>query len=115
MANFPNSQDNAAGAIPVYLAAPAGAGATPSNITTNGNTLVKTGKGVFQGLSVNTAGTTSTATVFDGTNATGTKIGTFSTTAQGGPVLPAAGIRFSTGLFVVTTGGAAADITVAFS
>lgn len=112
---FPNSQSNPQSATPVWIASPSWAGATPKNITTNVGTLVKTGPGVFQGLSVNTAGTTSTATVYDGIDNTGTKIGTYSTTAQGGPNLPLAGISFTTGLYVVTAGAAAADITVSFS
>jgi hypothetical protein len=87
---------------------------TPDNITISTSTLVKTGAGTFLGLSVNTIGTTSTATVYDGTSAGGTKIGTYSTVLQGGPNIPAGGIAFSTGLFVVTAGAAAADITVVY-
>lgn len=119
MTGFPNSQSNPAAATPVWIAPPPAAsgvtaGAKFSNITTNASTQVKTGAGTFLGLSVNTAGTTSTATVYDGTSTAGAKIGTFSTVAQGGPAIPASGYAFTTGLFVVTAGGAAADITVAY-
>lgn len=115
-----SNQSNPANALPVYLAnPPAGsgitAGATPHNIVANGNNLLKTGSGTLYGISVNTGGTTSTATVYDGLDAGGTKIGTFSTVDQGGPVLPARGLAFVVGLFVVTAGAVAADITVSFA
>jgi hypothetical protein len=114
MTVYPNSQSNPASAIPVWIAAFPGGGALSKNITTNASTLVKTGAGTFFGLSVNTAGTTSTATVYDGTSTAGVKLGTFSTVAQGGPSIPASGLAFTVGLFVVTAGGATADITVAY-
>jgi hypothetical protein len=60
---FPNDQGNPAGAIPVW-----NAGSNFLNIPTNVYTQVKTGPGVLSGLSVNTAGTTSSATVYDGTS-----------------------------------------------
>jgi hypothetical protein len=89
-------------------------GGTPVNITTSTSTLVKTGAGVFLGLSVNTGQAGDTVTVYDGLTAGGTKIGTYSSAAVGGPTLPSGGIAFSTGLFVVTTGGTPADITVSY-
>jgi hypothetical protein len=84
---------------------------TSQNITTNATTTVKTGAGTFAGLSINTAGATSTATVYDNTAGSGTKLGTFSTTAQG--YIPV-NIPFATGLTVVTAGGTPADITVVY-
>ncbi len=89
-------------------------GASVSNITTSTSTTVKSGAGVFLGLSVNTGQSGDTVTVYDGLSAGGTKIGTYSSAAVGGPVLPPGGIAFSTGLFVVTVGGTPADITVSF-
>lgn len=111
---YPNKQSNPAAAIPVWLApAPAGAGLQVQNIPTSTGTLVKTGAGTFVGLSVNTAGTTSTAKIYDGIDNTGTLLGTFSTTAPGSN-FPAGGWPFAIGLFVVTAGGAAADVTVSY-
>lgn len=80
-----------------------------TRITTNTNTVIKTGKGVFSGISVNTAGATSTATVYDNTTCTGTIIGTFSTLAQ---VVLNVGAIATTGICVTTAGGTPADITV---
>lgn len=53
-------------------------GSTPSvpggvdfeNLTTNGNFQIKTGAGVAEGVTVNTAGTTSTVALYDGDSAT---------------------------------------------
>lgn len=80
-----------------------------TRITTNANTVIKTTKGVFTGISVNTAGVTSSATVYDNTTCTGTVIGTFSTLAQ--VVLNVNAIA-NTGICVTTAGGTPADITV---
>jgi hypothetical protein len=85
------------------------AGASHTNITTNTDTVVKASPGTFIGLIVNTAGTTSTATVYDNTACSGTKIGTFATTAA---VALSFGVSASTGICVTTAGGAAADITI---
>ena len=72
-------------------------------------TAVKASAGVLGGISINTAGVTSTATLYEGTSTGGTKLATISTTAQGSLSY---GIAFSTGLFMVLTGAAPADITV---
>lgn len=64
MIGYPNDQANPAGALPVWLAPPL-AGAT-LNITTDAHTQVKNSAGVFSGLTVNTAGTASTAKAYDG-------------------------------------------------
>lgn len=114
MAGFANAQNNPAGAIPVWVApTPAGSGQATKNITTNTGTLVKTGAGSFVGLSINTAGTASTAAVYDGTSASGTLLGTISTTAQD-TIFPPGGWAYATGLFIETAGSAAADITVTY-
>lgn len=89
-------------------------GASFNNITTSTSTTVKSGAGVFLGLSVNTGQAGDTATVYDGLSAGGTKIGTYSSAAVGGPALPGGGIAFSAGLFVVTSGVTPADITVSY-
>jgi hypothetical protein len=92
--------------LPVFQA-----GSTAVNIATNTNTVIKASPGTFVGLVVNTAGTTSTATVYDNTACSGTVIGTFSTTAQAALNF---GIAATTGICVTTAGGAAADITILY-
>ncbi|HEX5508936.1 MAG TPA: hypothetical protein VFX37_10575 [Pseudolabrys sp.] len=84
-------------------------GSSYTNITTNASTVIKAAPGTFLGIVVNTAGTTSTATVFDNTTCTGSKIGTFSTTAVSSLTF---GISAATGICVTTAGSAAADITI---
>jgi hypothetical protein len=109
---YPNSQSNPAAATPVWLAPPPGA--KSKNITTATNTLVKTGSGVFLGITVNTPHAGATATVYDGTDATGTLLGTFALTTAGGITVAAGGSIFTTGLYVVTAGATPADVTVAY-
>ncbi len=77
----------------------------------NTGVQVKSGAGVLTGIVVNTGGTTSTLTLYDGTSALGTKIGTFATTTQG---FVGMNIQFSTGLFAVLAGAAAADVTIQY-
>ena len=77
----------------------------------NAGQQVKSGSGCFRGFSVNTAGTTSTLAVYDGTSAAGTKLGTWSTLAQAN--FGGLNLMFTTGLFVVTT-GTVADLTIQF-
>ena len=77
----------------------------------NAGDQVKTGAGLLQGLTINTGGTTSSATLYDGTSTSGTKLATVATTALGSLTF---NIAFTTGLFVVLAGGAAADVTVTY-
>jgi hypothetical protein len=90
-------------------------GAATANITTATSTLVHTGAGTFLGISVNTAHSGAQAVVYDGTDDTGAVLGTFALTTQGPINTPGAGLPFTTGLFVVTTGGTPADITVSYA
>lgn len=116
MTDYPNRQNNPAAAIPVYIVAGNPfAGASHKNYAANtaGN-LVKAGQGVFYGLTINTAGVGSTATIYDGPDTGGVKIGTYSTTAQGAVALPP-GFTFTSGLFVVLAGGTPADVTIAYA
>lgn len=86
-------------------------GGTAANITTNTTTTVKTGAGVLNSISINTKGASSnTATIYDNTAGSGTKLGTIDTTAAIGQINY--GIAFSTGLTIVTATGTAADLTV---
>jgi len=107
-----NTTTNPANAIPVWIApAP---GSQGKNITTATNTQVKTGSGVFLGMTVNTAHAGATATVYDGTDNTGVLLGTFALTSAGPITEAAGGLPFTTGLFVVTAGGTPADVTIQY-
>lgn len=84
-----------------------------SNITTNTTTTVKSGAGVVHTICINTKGATAnTATVYDNTAASGTKLGTIDTTTGVGCMTYNA--AFGTGLTVVTAAGTAADMTVTY-
>lgn len=88
------------------------AGALSKNYAANNaGDQVATGKGTFVAINVNTAGTTSSVTLYDGTSTSGKLLGKFSTLAVG-QVL--AGLDFETGLFAVLAGGAAADVTISY-
>lgn len=83
------------------------------NITANGSTTVKSGTGVLHALYINSKGLEgNTATVYDSTTGSGTKIGTIDTTSLQGAFLQ--NITFVTGLTIVTANGVPADITVAY-
>lgn len=89
------------------------AGQSFTNITTNTDTNVKASAGTFVGLIVNTAGTGSTAAIYndaDGTCSSGL-IGTFSTTAQASLTINASA---TVGICVTTAGAGAADITILY-
>jgi hypothetical protein len=82
------------------------------NITTAATTTVKASPGTLGGISVNTSQSGASAVVYDNTAASGTKIGTFALTAAGMLADVPAGVAFTTGLTIVTSGSTAADITV---
>lgn len=77
---------------------------------TAGDQIV-TGPGTLTGINVNTAGLTSSVTLYDGTSTAGKKLGAWSTLALRETVL---NLSYSTGLFAVVAGGTPADITVAY-
>jgi len=83
-----------------------------NNITTNATTTVKSGAGILHLITVNTKGTATTATLYDNTAGSGTKIGTLNTTFADATFTYDVG--FSTGLTVVTAGTTAADLTVSY-
>jgi hypothetical protein len=85
-----------------------GGGASFSNIT-SGTTTIKTGAGILQQLIVNNPGTTVTATIYDNTAGSGTKIGTVLLVAG---MSLSYGIAFSNGLTVVLSG--ACDLTISY-
>jgi hypothetical protein len=80
-----------------------------TNIATNATTVIASTAGSLCRITVNKVGTTSTATVYDNSAASGTIIATLSTVAVGTLHYMC---RYSTGLTIVTAGAAAADITV---
>lgn len=85
-------------------------GNTYTNITTATTTTVKSGAGVLHTICVNSLGTVaSTATVYDNTAGSGTKIGTLNTLALLG--CQTYDVSFATGLTIVTTGTIAPDLT----
>ena len=109
---IPTGQGNSCQVVGLSNALPVTqAGAAFNNITTNADTVVKSGAGTFVGLTVNTAGTGSTAKVYDNTACSGTVVATFSTAALA-TWLP--GVAVSTGICVTTAGAGAANITVLY-
>jgi hypothetical protein len=84
-----------------------------SNLSANGTTTVKSGAGLLHSLCINTKGATgNTATLYDNTSGSGTKIATIDTTAQVQTLLYDVG--FTTGLTIVLATGTSADITVSY-
>ncbi len=90
---------------------PAGASAYNTSANTAGY-QVKSGAGILRGVTVNTVGTTSSATFYDGTSTSGTKLATMSTLSQTSLTYD---VSFTTGLFVVLAGGVAADVTIRYN
>ena len=85
------------------------AGQTFTNITTNTDTVIKASAGTFVGISINAIGNASSATIYNNTTCTGTKIGAFSTIVQNVLIINAAA---TTGICVTTAGVGAADATI---
>lgn len=83
-----------------------------SNLAANATTTIKTGAGVFHSISINTKGITNTATLYDNTAGSGTKIATIDTTLSQDTLIY--DIAFSVGLTIVIAGGTAADVTIAY-
>jgi hypothetical protein len=84
-----------------------------ANINTNTTTTVKSGAGVLHNITINTKGATgNTATIYDNTSGSGTKIATIDTTQQVQTL--ALDVSFNTGLTIVTANGTAADLTVSY-
>lgn len=96
-----------------FAAAPARANDTTiyTNITTLATTVVSANPGTLAAICINTKGATAnTATVYDNTAGSGTKIATIDTTAAVGCLRY--DVAFATGLTVVTATGTAPDMTV---
>lgn len=76
-------------------------------------TVVKSGAGVLHSIVLNTPADTGTITIYDNTAATGTKIGTWTSSSTTPPSAVLYNVAFSTGLTIVTA-TAAQDITVTY-
>lgn len=82
-----------------------------TRINSNTTTVVKSGKGVLVGITINTAGAASnTATVYDNTAGSGTVIAVIDTTAGTGTLFY--NRECGTGITVVTATGTGADLSV---
>lgn len=106
---YPNDQGNPAGAIPVYMAT--GPATKSAHINTSTTTLVKTGPGILNSVTVNTPGSGWTATIYDSLTGSGTVLAVISSPSQGQILY---GIPFSTGLTVVTASGTPGDLTISY-
>lgn len=95
---------NAIDSIAVYPPNPSYA-----NITTNTNTQIKSAAGYVFNITINTAGTGSTAILYNNTSCAAPAIGTFTTTAQSNITING---YYPTGLCITTAGSAAADLTI---
>lgn len=84
-----------------------------SNITGQGNTLVKTGEGVLYQVTFNKPTATSVLTIYDGTSSSGTKIATITVPASPQPVSLIYDAYFATGLYV-NLATADSDITITY-
>lgn len=85
-----------------------------ARITTNATTVVKNIPGSIIALVVNSTGTTETVTIYDNTAASGTNPFTFVLTGLAVGTRITMNAKFGTGITVVTSGGAACDITVLY-
>lgn len=81
-----------------------------NNISTATTTLVKSGTGILNSITINTS-VASAITVYDSLTASGTKIATIAASAPVGSNFEF-DVAFATGLTVLTAG--ASDITVSF-
>ena len=86
-----------------------------NNTAGSAGVAVKASAGTLFGLSINAAGTSSTVALYNSATTTANPIGTFSTTAQGVVNMPAAGVAFSNGLWMVASTVTPANITVYYS
>jgi hypothetical protein len=111
IATVPHTIDADGRAVPVLAANPAQTYRADSyaNIAAAATTVVKSGAGTLSAIVVNDPGSSVTATVYDNTAGSGTKIATIALAA--GMSLQY-GVAFGTGLTVVTSG--ACDITVVY-
>lgn len=85
-----------------------------TNISTSTETLVKEGNGVFHSFTINKNSVGGAAVVYDSLEGSGTKIATIDTQSVIETPL-VYDVEFNTGLTIVTTGLAAADLTISYA
>jgi hypothetical protein len=79
----------------------------------NATTVIRTGRGVLHGITINTKGASSNViTVYDGLSAGGTLLATIDSTVD--PTIFLYDITFTTGLTIVIATGTAAKVTVSW-
>lgn len=81
------------------------------NAANNTAAVIKASAGFLLGIIINTAGTSSTLTVYNDPAAASNKFGTFSTIAQNYIPINA---YLSNGIYIVPAGAAAADFTLVY-
>jgi hypothetical protein len=84
---------------------------TAKRTAANETVTLKSGPGTLHYVTVGVVGTTSSVIFYDNTAASGTVLANLTTT---GLTTFTLGVAFSTGLTYVTSGGAAADITISY-
>ena len=84
---------------------------TAKRTTANETVTLKSGPGTLHYVTVGVVGTTSSVIFYDNTAASGTVLANLATT---GLTTFTLGVSFNTGLTYVTSGGAAADITISY-
>lgn len=89
----------------------ASSGLNYTNITTDATTTIKSGPGVLGAVCINTVASGETATIYDNTAGSGTKVGTITSASGQSPSCIQLNAKFYTGLTVVTA-TAVGDITV---
>lgn len=88
------------------------------NLTGNATTTVKSGSGKLQSIVINDNNTGGTVGIYDNTAGSGTLIGTIAIApvlSGQGPTSLFYGLKFSTGLTLVTSGSSNNDITVVYT
>jgi len=101
--------ESPANATPVWIA-PNPVRPVLTHIDAPGSTLIKRGAGWVAEISVNTAGTSGSLTIYDGTDATGNVMAVMDIAKQGSSATGSEFWPFHFGLFVVLS--AVADITI---
>ena len=107
----PSSTQVSQAAVPVWIAPNPNPGGTLTHIAAAGNYLLRTGAGWITGISVNTTAVNATLTCYDGIDATGSVIAVMDVSKGNPSPQTAAPWAFTTGFFVVLTGGNA-DLTI---
>ena len=98
-------------AMPVWIAPNPNPGGTLTHIAAAGSYLIRSGAGWITGISVNTTAVNAQLTCYDGIDATGSVIAVMDVSKGNPSPQTAAPWGFTTGFFVVLTGGNA-DLSI---